>query len=187
MSSYVRSVLMVLPVSSLGLALPPSLLAQDPHRHPAVTTEFRIPASIRAEHGEIHGELVAATKIAGRTGEAARNLARILDPHFKREEQIALPPLGLLGPLSRGVFEPSMVRILPMTDSLRIEMPKMLADHVQIRAAVVALEAAARAEKSGRALMLAEKLKAHALTEEEVSYPAALLVGDMVRARGTRK
>lgn len=187
MSSYVKPGLMVLTISCAGIALPRTLAAQDPHGHHAVRTEFPIPASIRAEHGEIHGELVAATKLAGKTGEAARNLARVLDPHFQREEQIALPPLGLLGPLSRGVFEPSMSGILPLTDSLRAEMPKMLAEHVQIRAAVVALEAAARAENNEHALMLAEKLKAHALTEEEVSYPAALIVGDMVRARGSRK
>ena len=169
------------------IALPRTLVGQDPHGHHAATAKFPIPASIRAEHAEIHGELVAATKLAGKTGEAARNLARVLDPHFQREEQIALPPLALLGPLSRSAFDSSMAGILPLTDSLRAEMPKMLAEHAQIRAAVLALEAAARADKNKQALMLAEKLKMHALTEEEVSYPAALVVGDIVRARGIRK
>ena len=63
----------------------------------------------------------------------------------------------------------------------------MVEEHSQIRAAMLALEAAARAEKSEQTLRLAEKLKAHALTEEEVSYPAALVVGDVVRVKGTHK
>jgi nitrite reductase/ring-hydroxylating ferredoxin subunit len=57
-----------------------------------------IPASIQAEHEEIHTELVAATKAPG-AWEAARP-RRVLHPHFVREEEIALPPLGLLAPLA---------------------------------------------------------------------------------------
>jgi hypothetical protein len=187
MSPHMKQLLLVFTGSCVGMALPQSVNAQDPHAHHAVTTEFPIPASIRAEHAEIHGELVAATKLAGTTGEAARNLARVLDPHFQREEQIALPPLGLLGALSRGTFDPSMADVTTLTDSLRAEMPKMLAEHVQIRAATVKLEEAARSENNAQALKLTEKLKAHALTEEEVSYPAALLVGDIVKARTEKK
>ena len=169
------------------IALPRALAAQDPHGHHPAASQFPIPASIRAEHAEILAELAAATKLSGSTGEAARNLARVLDPHFQREEQIALPPLGLLAPLSRGEVHPSMAGILPLTDSLRAEMPSMLAEHARIRAAVVALETAARAGRNRQALTLTEKLKLHALTEEEITYPAALVAGDMVRARGTRK
>jgi len=186
MPSYLKPLAVLLVLSCAVIALPRSLSAQDPTGHRAVTTEFPIPASILAEHAEIHGDLIAATKLAGKTGEAARNLARVLDPHFQREEQIALPPLGLLAALSRGTFDPSMAHVTTMTDSLRAEMPRMLAEHVQIRAAVGQLENAARAENNAQALQLTEKLKAHALTEEEVSYPAALLVGDIIKARAEK-
>jgi len=187
MSSHMKLLLMAVTVPCGGMAVPFTVNAQDPHAHHAVTTEFPIPASIRAEHAEIHGELVAATKLSGKTGEAARNLGGVLDPHFQREEQIALPPLGLLGPLSRGEFSASMTGIIAVTDSLRAEMPQMLAEHVQIRAAVAKLGEAARTENNAQALALTEKLKAHALTEEEVSYPAALLVGEMIKAKSEKK
>ena len=62
-----------------------------------------IPASLEAEHHEIHAELVKATTIAGPVGAAAKELAAVLDPHFARENQIALPPLGLLAPLAAVV------------------------------------------------------------------------------------
>ena len=80
-----------------------------------------------------------------------------------------------------------MTGIIAVTDSLRAEMPQMLAEHVQIRAAVAKLEEAARTENNAQALALTEKLKAHALTEEEVSYPAALLVGEMIKAKSEKK
>jgi hypothetical protein len=64
--------------------------------------QIQIPESMRVEHGEIHAELVRATSAPGPVGDAARELARVLHPHFVREEQIALPPLGLLAPRSGG-------------------------------------------------------------------------------------
>lgn len=163
--------------------VPRAAFAQDPHTHRAMLADFPIPESIRAEHREIHDELVAATNLSGKTGEAARNLARILEPHFVREEQIALPPLGLLGPLSRGTFNPSMSEIVFLTDSLHAEMPRMLAEHKAIRQATLDLETAARNEQNPAVLALAEKLKLHALTEEEVLYPAAMIAGDLVKMR----
>ena len=48
------------------------------------TTQIGIPESMRLEHAEIHDELVRATKLPGRIGDAARELATILHPHFHR-------------------------------------------------------------------------------------------------------
>jgi hypothetical protein len=104
-------------------------------------------------------------------------------PAFEREEQIALPPLGLLAPLSRGEASPEMREVLPMTDSLRAELPRMLEEHVAIHAATTRLGEVARAEGDGEVAQLAEKLALHARFEEEMFYPAAVLVGDLVRAR----
>ena len=152
----------------------------EPHRH---DSKIQIPQAMRLEHMEIHDGLVRATKTPGQVGEAARKLAAVLDPHFVREEQIALPPLGLLAPLSRGEFTPEMREVLPMTDALRAELPRMLSEHKAIRAATVRLGEVAKAAGDATVERLAETLKVHAQSEEEVFYPAALLVGDVVRAR----
>jgi hypothetical protein len=157
--------------------------AQD-HAHGeshADSARIAIPESIRAEHQEIHAELEAASKAPGAVGAAARELAAVLHPHFVREEQIALPPLSLLGPLSRGERTPEMRAVLPMTDSLRAELPRMLKEHVAIHAATVKLGEAARAAGNAAVAEVADKLAVHAKSEEEVFYPAAILVGDLVR------
>jgi hypothetical protein len=116
-------------------------------------TQIRIPESIRAEHGAIH------------------------------EEEIALPPLGLVAPLARGDNPAEMREVLRMTDALRAELPRMLEEHKTIRAATIHLGEVARAENNAAVTRLADQLLLHAQSEEEVFYPAAVLVGDFVRAR----
>ena len=147
------------------------------------TTQIGIPESMRVEHAEIHDELVRATKLPGGIGDAARALATILHPHFVREEEIALPPLGLLAPLARGELTAEMRDVLPMTDALRAELPRMLEEHEAIRAATARLAEVARVERDERVAELARKLALHARSEEELFYPAAVLVGEIVRVR----
>ena len=146
-----------------------------------------IPPSLQSEHAEIHEALVAATRAPGRVGAAAKELAAILDPHFERENQIALPPLGLLAPLAAGDTPAGLQEALAMTDALRKELPRMLEEHKRIRAATEKLRTAARDERAPVHEQFAEALAAHALTEEEILYPAAILVGDVIRARTARK
>ena len=152
-----------------------------------VAQTLKAPASIHAEHEEIHADLVALTKVAGPVGAAATTLAAVLHPHFEREEQIALPPLGLLGPLSRGEAPAGMADAATMADTLKAEMPRMLEEHKAIRNAVVNLRATGERERHAAAVAFADKLALHAQTEEEVLYPAAILVGDLVRARAGRR
>jgi hypothetical protein len=146
---------------------------------------IEIPESIRREHEAIHSALVAATRVPGRVGTAAKTLADVLHPHFVREEQIALPPLALLAPLAArsALPEATTSRAAEMTSALRAELPRMLEEHVRIRAAVAELRAAAEAAGAEAQIELADELALHARTEEEVLYPAALVVGELLRPR----
>jgi hypothetical protein len=169
-------------VAIFALASLAGAAAAQHHEH-SPAPRFQIPESMRAEHQSIHARLVRATEAPGEVGEAARRLAAVLHPHFLREEQIALPPLGLLEPLARGEFADSMLAVLPLTDSLRVELPRMLEEHVAIAAAARGLEEIARSAGNDEVESLAKALQLHARAEEEVSYPAAILVGAIVRSR----
>jgi hypothetical protein len=159
--------------------------AQHTHgaRAPISQGALQIPEAMRVEHEEIHAHLEAATKAPGAVGAAARELVEVLAPHFDRENQIALPPLGLLAPLAHGETVPDEVRAraLAMTDSLDAELPGMLEEHVRIAAAAKKLEQVARDHGDADAEALARKLQVHARMEEEVNYPAAVLVGMLLR------
>ena len=68
--------------------------------------------------------------------------------------------------------------------SIREEHAAIHQELEQATAAPGRVGAAARAARNPRATRLAEQLALHAKTEEEVYYPAAVLVGDVVRATG---
>lgn len=141
---------------------------------------FEIPKPLQAEHEHLHSTLVKASKERGAVGEAAREVAGLLHPHFVREEQFALPPLALLSELARGGVTPEMTQVLPMTRRLKAELPAMLAEHRQIVGALDKLRAAAQAANLPEYERFADALALHAQTEEQVLYPAAVLVGEHV-------
>jgi hemerythrin-like domain-containing protein len=145
--------------------------------------KFTIPLPLQHEHEALHERLRLATQAGGDVGEAAKTLARLMHPHFVKEDQIALPPLGLLVALARGEATAEMAGVLALTDRLDAELPQMLAEHRTIVEALDKLRGAA--ERAGRSdiVAFAEALVEHARTEEEVMYPAALLVGQVVRQR----
>jgi hypothetical protein len=176
-----RHLTLVAVAGSFVVLLPPGTArGQETHMHSAVKTP--IPSSIKAEHQEINATLIEATKTAGPVGIAARALAEVLHPHFVREEQVALPPLAFLAPLARGEMPEGATAVLAMSDTLKAELPGMLEEHKRIRVAVAELGRVARASGAVKYERLAEQLAQHALTEEEVLYPAAILVGDLIRA-----
>ena len=61
--------------------------------------ELKIPESLEVEHREEFHRIYRGIKEGGRVGEAAKAVAIILHPHFEKEEEYALPPLGLLSSL----------------------------------------------------------------------------------------
>ena len=146
-----------------------------------------IPQSLQTEHTAIHEALAKATRAPGPVGAAAQELAAVLGPHFTRENEIALPPLGLLAALAAGEKPAGMEEALAMSDALRKELPRMLQEHTKIRAATEKLRVVAQKEKASAYEHFAEELLLHARSEEEVLYPAAILVGDVIRARLSQK
>lgn len=145
--------------------------------------KFLIPEPLEGEHAELHAELVDATRAGGRVGEAAKAVAKRLHPHFVREQELALPPLGLVATLAQGAIDPDMADVLRLTDKLETELPGMLAEHEEIVAALRHLVAAAETEQKPEYARFAEKLMLHARTEEEVLYPAAVLIGRYVKLK----
>jgi hypothetical protein len=144
---------------------------------------FQIPTSLKLEHEELHTELVRATKAGGKVGAAATGVAKVLHDHFVKEENFALPPIGLLSALARDEVDENMKSVLRMTDRLKAELPEMLEEHKAVVAALKNLIAAAEAENKPEHARFAEKLMLHAQTEEEVLYPAAILVGEYLKLK----
>jgi hypothetical protein len=136
-----------------------------------------IPAPLKVEHEALHDTLKQATREPGAVGDAAREVARLLHPHFVREEEFAMPPLGLLSALATGAPRADMAEVIDIGRRLEAELPAMLAEHGEIVRALSQLEAAARAAGLPQYEKFASDLTLHAQTEEQVLYPASILVG----------
>ncbi len=143
--------------------------------------KFEIPRPLKIEHEDLHKILGKATEEPGEIGDAAKAVAKILHPHFLKEEEYALPPLGLLLDLADGKVTPEMKAVLGLTDRLKADLSQMLAEHKLIVAELEKLSAAANEAGKKEYADFAKALILHAQTEEAVSYPTALLIGEYVR------
>jgi hypothetical protein len=165
------------------LALSAAAQSQAPSTKSESEDWLQVPSAVEAEHKELRAELSKLTQAGGKTGTAARKLQKELQPHFEKEEKYALPPLGLLGPLSQGKVTQDMRPAIALSDDLKAQLPEMLVEHRAIEAAARDLETAGREENQPEATAFAEKLLVHAQTEEQVLYPSAILVGEYLKLR----
>ena len=128
-------------------------------------------------------EMVAATRLGGETGAAAQAVVRVLFPHILLEEEFGIPPLSLLPRLARGEISADMASVLRWTELLKAELPRMLDEHRQIVEALKGFLRAATAEQHSGYARLAEKLSVHVQLEEEVLYPASIVVGEYLKLK----
>jgi hypothetical protein len=143
-----------------------------------------IPASLSIEHRELRATLDAITKLPGTTGMAAFRVAELMHAHFKSEEEFAMPPLALLRPLAEGAgVQGTAAAAITMSDRLRADWPIVLHEHKTIREALAVLAIEARVENRPEVLRFVDTLTLHAQQEEEILYPAAILVGEYLKLR----
>lgn len=145
--------------------------------------QFKIPESLKHEHEELHAELNYAIKAGGKLGDAAKAVADVLHPHFVKEEEYAMPPLGLLSALAEGEVTPEMKDVLQMTDKLKADLHDMLEEHKSIVASLKNLMDIIKKENKMEYAGIVDKLMLHAKNEEEVLYPTAILVGEYLKQR----
>ena len=73
--------------------------------------------------------------------------------------------------------------IIPITEALEMNLVQMLEEHKEIRASLKGLSKAGKKTSDAQAIDFSEKLGLHAMAEEEVYYPAAILVGRYLRLK----
>jgi hypothetical protein len=140
-----------------------------------------IPAVLKIEHDELYQNVRLITNEPGETGQIAGELASFINDHFGKEENLALPPLSVLLPLTNQAITEDMRGIIAVTDEFKKEYPGMLEEHKKIMGAAKRMVVAARQEKNYEAAHFVEKLIMHAQIEEQILYPAALLVGEHLK------
>jgi len=171
-------------------AIPVAVLFSSATFGHAQTSSLTIPKALQTEHHELFEALESATKAGGKAGEAAKRAMAVLKPHFEKEERYALPQLGALDALTKKdatVASDLRDELIKRSDAFRAQLPSMLDEHKQISAALHEMRDAAEQEKKDDLVELAEMIGAHAAMEEQVLYPASLLIGEYMKALASRK
>lgn len=139
------------------------------------------PSSLEEEHKEIHEILEKILSSSGDTANMAKQVQSRLQPHFEKEEQLSIPVLGALQPYVNGTLtEETRNRAIEISQQFKQEYPTMLEEHKQIVAALDNLENTAMQENRQDAISFIADLKSHALNEEQVTYPATIIVGELL-------
>ncbi len=137
---------------------------------------MKIPRALDEEHEELHRELVEAIRAGGKVGAAANHVAEVLHPHFEKENELALPLIGIARDLSEGKRLSDPTKVLDLAKQFHAEYPAMLQEHLTIVRALSELEKAAIAENKVNVVTFCRKLSLHAEIEEALTYPAVLLI-----------
>jgi hypothetical protein len=141
------------------------------------------PSSLHHEFQRIEADLDSATGVPGRLGATARQLAGLVETHFVRQQELVLPPLGLLLPLAHRSMSRDMATLLPLIDRLRHELPRLLDEHLKIAHGFDELAGLARLARRPDLVRLSQDVGSYAVIREQIVYPAALVAGDLLRLK----
>ena len=142
------------------------------------------PSSLEEEHKETHEKLAKIVSSLGDTANIAKQVQSILQPHFEKEEQLSIPVLGALQPYVDGTLtEEAKNQAIQLSQQFKQEYPTMLEEHKQIVAALDNLEKTAMQENRQDAISFIADLKSHAINEEQVTYPATIVIGELLELK----
>jgi ActR/RegA family two-component response regulator len=172
-------------VRTLVQAAPP--MTAHPVEHRSKPFRFQLPQALKRERDSMYAQLARAGDEPGRVGSTAKQAERLLNAQSIYQERFVLPPLGLLPLLAAGVVWPEMHPAIAMAADLKSDLPRLLEDHAAIVAALRVLEDTALGAGRSDLALLAQKLIAHAETEAEILYPAAILTGRFLEIQLARR
>jgi hypothetical protein len=183
-----KTILLPLLLTTLaGVAIPAARLAQPSADDPRPNEgALKVPESLRLRHEAFIAEFTRATKDPGKVGDAARAIEKLAVAHFAKGKEV-FKPLGLLPLLAEGQAPPDRTKAREIAESLRENLPQIRREHRDLIAGLKKLEEAAKEDAKPEYAAFAERLILHIREEEEVLYPAVLLVGETLKQKPDKK
>jgi len=142
-----------------------------------------VPSSIKQEHEHLLKQMHAFTLYQDSTGRVAAKLDSLMQHHFQEEEDFMLPPLGHLPLLASGAVPAQREDVIRLTGKLKSQLTHMSAEHQLIKAYMGELKQAAARDNHPEISEFEKELHKHATSEEEVLFPAAILVGEYLKLK----
>ncbi len=145
--------------------------------------DLRIPGTLKTEHEELYEELNRAARVNGAIGMAALSAFKIFQHHMTKEEEFALPPLHLLPSLGERSINTEFTGVIKLCDRLKSQMPTLVKEHDEMRKSLHEMNDVAMKEQKPEYAALAKRLMQHLSMEEEIYYPASLVVGEYIKEK----
>jgi len=136
-----------------------------------------LPASIKNEHESLLKQVRTVSQYEDSTGMVARKLLELMEHHFNEEENYVLPPLGLLESIANDQLPKESKEVAMMIEYFKTQRQHLSAEHQMIAAHLKEMSNAAAIDSHDIKRFIQE-VEDHAALEEEVLFPAAILIGD---------
>lgn len=136
-----------------------------------------VPESLKTEHNNLKDNIKDVIASGGETAQEAKKFASFMEQHFLKEEESILPNLGLLLTLAEGKWIVTSSDIFLMGDQLKKEVSELQEEHKQIIKMLEDLKIKAENENNIGWKKIVEDLMLHVQIEEEILYPATIVVG----------
>ena len=149
----------------------------------AEATGLQIPQSLKLEHEAVIDELGQLASRGDAVGVAAGKALAVVKTHFAKEDEFVFPPLGILPTLAKGQIPSDMGAAIAMTERAKAEEHNLWNEHLQITSLMNDMIAAAKSDNEQLIVNFATRVAAHSLNEIEVLVPAAIVIGDYLRAK----
>lgn len=145
--------------------------------------QLETPEVLIRGHESLYEDLEIIISFGGEIGEKTKQLAKMLHSHFKKEEEYALPPLGLLLELADGRWNLDASTVVKMADKLQSQLSEMKNEHENIRVVLNKLKNISNEENKNTSKIhrFINDLSIHIDIEDQVLYPAAILVGNYLK------
>ena len=136
-----------------------------------------LPTSLVNEHSEL---LLRAEAFTRNRDSLAIELYQLIEFHFREEEEYVFPVLGVLPALSEGHIPPNADSIIGLARKYQSNAVKLLAEHQMI---TTLLEKYRLLSGDSSVDAFKKQLEQHALTEEQIYFPAVVLVAEYLKLR----
>lgn len=140
--------------------------------------KIKTPKAITHGHANLCEELNKIIENYSHIEKQTRTLNEIMTKHFNKEERYALPPLGLLLTLSEGNWELGEDAVIEMTNDLDSHLGELKKEHENISENMLDLKAIAEKENYSDLKRFINDLEIHMELEDQVLYPASILIGN---------
>ncbi len=153
----------------------------EPQLSPLEPVKLSIPEPLQLSHAQLEAALSETMQADGRTMIVAEAVVQLLESHFQKESEEVLRILGLLEPLAADAI--GVAEDYPELNNLEANESSLHQEHAALIAAAEKLRTAAREEGADAILEFAERLLMRIRLDEEIFYPAALLIRNYLRLK----